>query len=85
MKPANWDQMTDKQKKNHAMNMLESQRGSFILSQALYLGAKALREVPEPRTEVSNAEDMDILQEVFGLYRMVKGIEANFGKISPKP
>ena len=93
MKPANWDQMTDKQKKEYAMRLLESKRGEFILSQALYLGAKTLRNVQAPYTEVSNAEDMDILQEVFSLYGMFKGIEeqvkiefgGNPGELVKKP
>ena len=81
MKPVNWNSMTAAKKKDYAISLLESQRGQYILSQALYLGAEALRNVPPPHTEVSNIEDMDILQEIFGIYRIVKDAEKQFDKL----
>ncbi len=44
-----------------AMEFSDSPRGKYIIAQALYLGIKALYQVPEPYREVSNAMDMKYL------------------------
>ena len=66
-------------KRDHALDILESPRGKFILSQALYVAAEELRKSD---TEKSNREDMEILQEIFGDYRMVKGVEKEVAAVA---
>lgn len=65
MKPENWETLDRDEKQDVAQKLFNSVRGYYIISQALYYGIKSLRAVPEPYTEISNAQDMEILQEIF--------------------
>lgn len=44
-----------------ARKFLGSERGKYIVVQALYEGAKAMKAVPAPYTEHSNISDMEFL------------------------
>ena len=71
MKPSNWDSLDNDDKKLIASELLNSMRGQLILSQALVIAARTLREEKYP--EESNAQDMDILAEMF--FPMYLGIQ----------
>lgn len=71
MKPKNWDGLSGEEKKRVAAALLDSMRGQLILSQALVIAARTLRAEEYP--EESNAQDMDILAEVF--FPIYRGIE----------
>ena len=49
--------------KDQAFALLDSMRGSYILSQALYYGIQELERVPVPYQETSNLMDMRLLKE----------------------
>ena len=72
--------MPKKQKLMLATNLLRSMRGQLIMSQALFLAARTLREEEYP--EESNAQDMDILAEMF--FPMYIGIQGLLELQNPK-
>lgn len=47
-----------------AREFLNSMRGWYIMSQALHVAIKAMKEVPAPHTERSNIKDMEWLQNM---------------------
>ena len=49
------------QAREACMDLLQSARGDYILSQALHYGIKALESVDPPHQEVSNLADMRLL------------------------
>ena len=64
MKPNNWKSMSKNQKKEYALRLVNSTRGSYILSQALFYGIQELNKAEGNRKEISNIEDMEILREI---------------------
>lgn len=59
-------------KNKNALTLLNSMRGNFILSQALFIAIKELKKVPEPYTEHSNIADMELLLDnIFPIYKVV--------------
>lgn len=60
MKPENWKSYSEQQKIKVADELLKSDRGPYLIGQALAIGATAL----EARNDESNREDMEILGEV---------------------
>lgn len=66
MKPIEWNEMTKKQQRKIAWELLNSPRGTYIMSQALHYAIKALKAVePEIMQERSNIEDMEMLREAY--------------------
>lgn len=66
MKPEKWNEMTKEQKRDCAWNMMNSPRGTYIMSQALHYAIKDLKAVqPEFMQERLNIEDMEMLRECF--------------------
>jgi len=63
MKPNNWNKMTDSAKRKYAFQLLNSMRGQYLLSQALFWAIKGMKQVKAPHTELSNIEDMEVLRE----------------------
>lgn len=59
MKPHDWDSLSDAEKKSEAMQLFRSVRGSFVVGQALRIGAKVLQE----RGEESNSQDVAMIGE----------------------
>lgn len=57
-----------KDEKTVAEELLCSIRGSFIISQALYLAIQKLEEEKDPYKEVSNIKDMKLLLTLFPIY-----------------
>ena len=49
--------------REEAFALLDSMRGRYIVSQALYYGIQELEKVPVPYQEVSNLSDMKLLRE----------------------
>ena len=59
-----------------AWRFLNSMRGQYIVSQALYHAIKVMEQVPEPYTEVSNIKDMKYLMDnLFPIFKAVAGME----------
>jgi len=80
-KPSNWNKLSKEEKRKIALSLLNSPRGYFIISQALYVAIETLKKVEPPHREESNIEDMEILLEtLFPLYRDVKKAETEFIK-----
>lgn len=63
MKPSGWSSMSIRKRRAVAGALLNSLRGNYLLSQALFHALKALKAVPEPLREQSNIEDMEMLRE----------------------
>jgi hypothetical protein len=61
MKPEGWDQMTDEDKMNAALNLMQSVRGQYIIGQALRVASEAMGSERLPET--SNIQDMEMLGE----------------------
>jgi len=75
-KPSNWNKLSEEEKRKIALSLLNSPRGHFIISQALYVAVETLKKVKPPHREESNIEDMEILMEtLFPLYKYVKEAE----------
>ena len=68
MKPENWDKMSNSEKRQYALKLLSTPRGIYIVSQALAVAIKAMKAKPEPQREISNIEDMEVLQAFFNLH-----------------
>ena len=66
-KPTSWIYMNKEERRKLAMSLLDSMRGNYIISQALYYGIRELKKEKYP--EQSNIEDMEILREtIFNSY-----------------
>lgn len=63
MKPSTWKKMSKDERKSIATGLLQSTRGTYILSQALHYAIQELKKVPKPFREESNIQDMEMLQE----------------------
>ena len=75
MKPSNWDSLKPTEKSFLATSLLKSMRGNLIISQALVVAISAMKKVPKNRREVSNIQDMEMLLELFPIFRVV--VESN--------
>lgn len=81
MKPDNWDKLDKSQRREIAIKLFMSDRGQYLVSEALYTAIEVMRKVPKERREVSNIEDMEILlEELFPLYKMVKDAIKEYDK-----
>lgn len=66
-KPDNWADMSTEEQKSYARTLINSGRGQYILAQALHVAIKNMKAIePSVRREVSNIEDMEILESLFG-------------------
>jgi hypothetical protein len=63
MKPKNWEQLDPLSKAQIAKELFHSERGKYIISQALYKAMTVMKEVDDSSKEVSNIQDMEILYE----------------------
>ena len=54
---------TEVPKRGLALELLNSLRGRYIVSQALYYGIQELEKVPTPYHETSNLHDMKLLRD----------------------
>jgi hypothetical protein len=69
MKPNNWEALSAVQRRTMALGMVKSMRGTYIISQALFIAKEELEKVTGPHREQSNIEDMEMLIEgLFSLY-----------------
>lgn len=62
-KPSEWESMTSEEKRKYAFDLFVSPRGQYLMSQALEYAIAAMRAVPEPYTEHSNIEDLEMMRE----------------------
>jgi len=66
--------MTKNMTRLDAINLVQSERGQYILSQALTVAIAALQDVEPPHREISNIDDMQlILDGLFPIYRDIHG------------
>ena len=72
MKPKDWDSLPEEEKRKTAMKLFSSMRGQYIIGQALAVAIDTMSKVKEPRKEISNIEDMDMLLQIFPLGRVVQ-------------
>lgn len=57
---------------DNAAKFINSERGMYIIAQALFEAIKTLKKVPAPFTEVSNISDMEfLLDNLFPHYKAV--------------
>jgi len=70
MKPANWSKMSKKEKRAVALKLLCSIRGEYIISQALVRAIEAMESEKYPET--SNIQDMEMLLELFPIYKAIQ-------------
>ena len=61
-KPNNWNKLSKEEKKEIALNLFESIRGKYVISQAFSYAINELKKEENP--QFSNIEDMEILKEV---------------------
>ena len=47
-KPSNWNKLSKEEKRKIALSLLNSPRGYFIISQALYVAIETLKKVEPP-------------------------------------
>jgi hypothetical protein len=73
MKPENWNKMTNKEKRDIAISLFQSMRGTYIVSQALYRAIEAMKKEEHP--EFSNIEDMEILSVIFPMFFGIMKLE----------
>ena len=58
----------------NAAKFVNSERGRYIIAQALFVASRTMKAVPEPRTEHSNIGDMEyMLDNLFPHYKAVLG------------
>ena len=81
MKPKNWDKLSQSKKKEIALQLLQSARGSYLISQALSIAVEQMRKVEPKYREESNIQDMEMLLEtLFPMYVVVRKSEDEFGR-----
>lgn len=71
MKPKNWKGFSKSKKREIADSLLYSHRGHYIVSQALIKAIEVMKKEKSLAREVSNIEDMEILLEIFPIYRII--------------
>jgi hypothetical protein len=65
-KPNNWESMTHDEQVKYATSLFNSQRGKYIIGQALFYAIEALNKVDPPyMREISNIQDMESLTVLF--------------------
>jgi len=72
--------MTDEKKNNQAdaIQLVQSPRGQYILSQALVVAIDTMSKVEPPHREVSNIADMQfILDHLFPMYAAIHTMEVD--------
>lgn len=63
-------------KKDELSDFVNSMRGTYIISQALYYAIRELESVPEGRRELSNIHDMKYLKEhLFNMFPIAGEVE----------
>ena len=62
MKPNNWSKLSDKIKQEIAVELVQSMRGQYLISQALVKAIAVMSKEKYP--EISNIQDMEILREM---------------------
>lgn len=68
--------MTSESKNLQAIELVQSYRGQYILSQALTVAIKVMEEVEPPHREVSNIEDMRFIRDhLFPIYAQIHEAE----------
>lgn len=68
MKPDNWSSLDPQEKAEIASQLMNSMRGRLLLTQAMTIATRVMREkVPPMLVEESNCQDMEMLIETFGL------------------
>jgi len=73
MKPKNWDKLNAGKKKEIAKQLFSSVRGHYIISQALIKAVEVMRTEEYPET--SNIEDMEMLLELFPIFKVVNQVK----------
>ena len=65
--------------KDRAVALIGSQRGNYIISQALHIAIKALEQVDPPAMkEVSNINDMKLIRDqLFPMFRVIEATLAS--------
>ena len=76
MKPENWSKLDMTEKRKIAEDLLQSRRGSYLISQALEVAIYNMKKEKHPAE--SNIEDMEILQEFLSDYHMFMNLKAEF-------
>jgi AcrR family transcriptional regulator len=67
--------------KEIALQLLQSARGSYLISQALSIAVEQMRKVEPKYREESNIQDMEMLLEtLFPMYVVVRKSEDEFGR-----
>ncbi len=62
-KPDNWSELSLDEKKDIGAKLFQSQRGHFLISQALYYAVMKMLEVAPGLREDTNIEEMEIHYE----------------------
>ena len=73
--------LSDLERKKYVTALVNSQRGAYIIGQALHIAVEEMEKVPEPHREISNIDDMKLIRdELFPLYtRIVQVKSESFG------
>lgn len=82
MKPKDWEELNYDQKTEIAINLMNSKRGEYLFSQALFLAKEKLKETQPPHREESNIQDMEILLELFPIYPIVVSMEDKLREVT---
>ena len=59
--PLNWSRLSDKEKKLFAQRLCMSERGRYIIGQALAYAVRDMKRAEPEYREYSNIEDMEII------------------------
>ncbi len=63
MKPANWQNLSRREKLRYGSDLFAHPKGKFVISQALYYALKHLGEDDKSGNQAESTEDMEILYE----------------------
>ena len=75
MKPEKWDKWKTKEQEEYALKLLQSHRGEYLISQALFRAIEIMKKNPPKKRETSNIEDMETLSVLFPLFFMLTKME----------
>ncbi|MCK5616356.1 hypothetical protein KAR91_81595 [Candidatus Pacearchaeota archaeon] len=75
MKPEKWDEWEIKEQEKYAIQMFQSHRGNYLISQALFRAIEVMKKDPPKKRETSNIEDMETLSVLFPLFFMLTKLE----------
>lgn len=74
---------TDKHNAEVLNRFLNSERGKYIVGQALVIAVRCMKRKPMHMREVSNIADMEyLIENAFPLYKMIKEAEKEFQRRS---